>query len=86
MVFVMRLDSLTAHVLLAVRGKSKDGGECKAASKPCLVLFCLCGVEANGEGHEFFEQVAILNEAKHYMSGSVSTHNARKNRRGFHAL
>jgi hypothetical protein len=44
---------------------------------PCA-LFCLCDVGANGGRREFFEQVAVLDEAKDYVSGKASTRNARK--------
>jgi hypothetical protein len=51
-----------------------------SARKPGLVVLCLgdVGRGANGGGREFFKQVVILNDAKHYISGRASTQNGRK--------
>jgi hypothetical protein len=59
-------------------GNLKMVASARQQANHALCFFCLCDVGADRGGREFFEQVAILNEAKHYMSGSASTHNARK--------
>jgi hypothetical protein len=59
----------------------------QGSEQTVLCAFFACVMwGSNGTVGEFFEQMVILNDAKHYMGGRTSTHNARKYCRGFHAL